>query len=279
MKQKILLADDSPTIRRLVAQTFVDGKFEVVAVSNGEAAIKALDEVRPAIVLADIYMPGKNGYEVCTYVRNHATFGGTPVVLLVGAFDAFDEQVAKRSGATANITKPFEPGALIELVRSLVPEREEVEEAPAIEEVEEAAAVPDVEAAPGIKDVTHVAEPEPVERRQAAVEEKPAPRAPAPIKPVPEATRAEVSPPPAAKAEPATESAGSEDLLGLETLFKDEPEAEAVAGAISDEDIDRIADRVIQRLTTQVIESIAWDIVPDITEKIVREELKRIDES
>lgn len=239
MKQKILLADDSPTIRRLVTQTFVDGKFEVVAVSNGDAAIKALEEVRPSIVLADIYMPGKNGYEVCAYVRNHATFGATPVILLVGAFDAFDEQVARRSGATANITKPFEPGALIELVRSLVARQEEVEK---VEEVERAE--------------------EPV---QAHAHEKTKPR---PVK-------IESGPPAAAKAGVSSES---DDLLGLQTIFKEEPEAET-AGAISDEDIDRIADRVIQRLSTQVIESIAWDIVPDITEKIVREELKRIDES
>src|SRR5438874_13269017 len=110
MKPKILLADDSPTIRRLVAQTFADGSFEIVEVSNGEAAIKAFEEARPSIVLADIYMPGKNGYEVCSYVRSHSTLGATPGVLLVGAFDAFDEEIAKKSGATANITKPFEPG-------------------------------------------------------------------------------------------------------------------------------------------------------------------------
>ena len=234
MKQKILLADDSPTIRRLVTQTFVDGKFEVVAVSNGEAAIKALEEVRPSIVLADIYMPGKNGYEVCAYVRNHATLSATPVVLLVGAFDAFDEQVARRSGATANITKPFEPGALIELVRSLVPPQEEVEE----------------------------------EQRETHAQEE--------TKPQPESARTGSSPPAPAKA---GGSGGSDDLLGLETIFKEEPEAESAAVGISDADIDRIADRVIQRLSTQVIESIAWDILPDITEKIVREELKRIDES
>src|SRR5437773_11998307 len=125
MKRTILLADDSPTIRRLVRQTFAEGSYEIVEVSNGEAAIKRLDEVQPSIVLADIYMPGKNGYEVCSYVRNHSTLGDIPVVLLVGAFDAFDEEVARQSGATANITKPFEPGALIELVRSLVPVDEE----------------------------------------------------------------------------------------------------------------------------------------------------------
>src|SRR5438034_5668444 len=128
MKPKILIADDSPTIRRLVAQTFADGSFEIVEVSNGEAAIKAFEEARPSVVLADIYMPGKNGYEVCAYIRNHPHLSKTPVVLLVGAFDAFDENAAKESGATASITKPFEPAALIDLVHSVVlPETEEVE--------------------------------------------------------------------------------------------------------------------------------------------------------
>jgi CheY-like chemotaxis protein len=121
MRRTILLADDSPTIRKLVTQTFADGDFDVVSVSNGDAAIKALDEKKPSVVLADIYMPGKNGYEVCKYVRNHPLMKTTPVVLLVGAFDAFDEDTAKQSGATANITKPFEPGSLIELVTSVLP--------------------------------------------------------------------------------------------------------------------------------------------------------------
>ena len=247
MKRTILLADDSPTIRRLVRQTFAEGSYEIVEVSNGEAAIKRLDEVRPSIVLADIYMPGKNGYEVCSHVRNHATLGDIPVVLLVGAFDAFDEEVARQSGATANITKPFEPGALIELVKSLVP----VEEEPEPEAVQMPVQMIDEE--------DRVAEPEP--EIELKLEEKtpaPAPE-PTPV-PVP----------------PSSAPSASEDLLGLETIFKDEPEA---AGGITEEDIDRIADRVIQRLSAQVIESIAWDIVPDITEKIVREELKRIDES
>ena len=121
MRRTILLADDSPTIRKLVTQTFADGDFDVVSVSNGDAAIKALEEKKPSVVLADIYMPGKNGYEVCKYVRNHPQMRTTPVVLLVGAFDAFDENTAKQSGATANITKPFEPGSLIDLVMSVLP--------------------------------------------------------------------------------------------------------------------------------------------------------------
>src|SRR5438094_1193934 len=162
MKRTILLADDSPTIRRLVRQTFAEGSYEIVEVSNGEAAIKRLDEVRPSIVLADIYMPGKNGYEVCSHVRNHPTLRDIPVILLVGAFDAFDEETAKQSGATANITKPFEPGALIELVRSLLspggdePEEEQEPE----EEPEQAAPVAVAVAAAGVTAAT-TAVPEP----------------------------------------------------------------------------------------------------------------------
>src|SRR6266699_4012065 len=98
MKRTILLADDSPTIRRLVTQTFAGANYKIVEVSNGEAAIKRLEELQPSIVLADIYMPGKNGYEVCAYVRHHPALNATPVILLVGAFDAFDEERAKRSG-------------------------------------------------------------------------------------------------------------------------------------------------------------------------------------
>lgn len=139
MRRTILLADDSPTIRRLVTQVFADGDFEVLSVSNGEAAIKTFEEARPSVVLADIYMPGKNGYEVSAYIRNHPERSATPVVLLVGAFDAFDEAIAKSAGATTHITKPFEPAALIELVTSvLLPEetaqRPESEFSEAVEE-------------------------------------------------------------------------------------------------------------------------------------------------
>ena len=266
MKRTILLADDSPTIRRLVRQTFAEGNFEIVEVSNGEAAIRRLDEVQPRIVLADIYMPGKNGYEVCSYVRNHPTLGDIPVVLLVGAFDAFDEEVARQSGATANITKPFEPGALIELVKSLVPAEEEPEPEPESEPVQMPTPVFEEQRAPFV-------EPEPETELDLEEEEPVFPGSA--LGPAPGPAAQAPAPEPVAAAQPG-ETPASEDLLGLEGLFKDEPEG---AGGITEEDIDRIADRVIQRLSAQVIESIAWDIVPDITEKIVREELRRIDES
>ena len=246
MRQTILLADDSPTIRRLVTHTFADADFKIVEVSNGDAAIKALEETKPHLVMADIYMPGKNGYEVCAYVRHHPALNSTPVILLVGAFDAFDEERAKRSGATANITKPFEPGALIDLVKSVLRNATEDESAGV-----EAPAPPVALAAPA---------PEP---------------APASA---PQPPRVSAAAQASGTAEASQTVATEEDLLGLGAIFQEEPVAQPPR-SMSDEEIDRIADRVIQKLSTQVIESVAWDIVPDITHKILREELKRIDES
>jgi CheY-like chemotaxis protein len=149
VKRSILLADDSPTIQRLVKQTFVDADLEIVAVSNGDAAVKKLSEVRPHLVLADVYMPGRNGYEVCTFIKNQPAYSNTPVVLLVGAFDAFDMETAKQAGASAHITKPFEPQALVDLVNSLLASvaTDTADEAPASPPVDSAGAAGQTEPA------------------------------------------------------------------------------------------------------------------------------------
>lgn len=121
MKKTILLADDSTTIQRLVAQTFEEGDdFKVVAVSNGDAAVRKFDEIHPTLVLADVFMPGKTGYEVCEYVREHPLLERTPVILLVGAFERFDEAEALRVGAYSKVSKPFEPQELFELVSKAI---------------------------------------------------------------------------------------------------------------------------------------------------------------
>jgi hypothetical protein len=215
-------------------------------------------------------MPGKNGYEVCSYVRGHQTLGSTPVILLVGAFDAFDEERAKKAGAAANITKPFEPGALIELVTSILPaEAAETEVATRPEDV---APEPESQPQPSTEgEIQSMAVPAQASAAVSPVPAEPPALAPAPA-PIAEAQVPEVAP---AMAPSTTPSAEEDDLLGLQGIFKEEPAAETPSTAISDEDIDRIADRVMQKMSSQVIQSIAWDIVPDIVEKIVREELKR----
>jgi CheY-like chemotaxis protein len=120
MKHTILLADDSSTIQRLIERTFENTEFEVTAVSNGDAAVQAIPSLRPSAVLADIHMPGKNGYEVCEFVKSDPSLSSTPVILLVGAFEVFDEAEATRVGAERRVTKPFEPKQLHRTVAELV---------------------------------------------------------------------------------------------------------------------------------------------------------------
>jgi CheY-like chemotaxis protein len=120
MGSKILLADDSITIQKVVNLTFADEGIEVVTVSNGDMAERRMQEINPDLVLADIFMPGKNGYELCQFIKESPQFRNVPVVLLVGAFEPFDQSEARRVHADAHLTKPFESRALVETVRKLI---------------------------------------------------------------------------------------------------------------------------------------------------------------
>ena len=106
--RKLLLADDSVTIQKVIDLTFGDEGIEVTTVSNGEQAISMLEELEPDIVLADIFMPGRSGYEVCEHIKRDERFRHIPVVLLVGSFEPFDEAEARRVGADDYLTKPFQ---------------------------------------------------------------------------------------------------------------------------------------------------------------------------
>ncbi|HYI08378.1 MAG TPA: response regulator [Thermoanaerobaculia bacterium] len=136
MPKKILLADDSITIQKVVELTFSDGDYEVTAVNNGAKAVAKLAEMRPDIILSDIIMPEKNGYEVCEYVKSHPDFRNIPVVLLTGTFEPFDPDRAEKAGCDAVVTKPFESQSLIHKVEELIAQSQS---APAAAEPEPAA--------------------------------------------------------------------------------------------------------------------------------------------
>ncbi len=119
--RKLLLADDSVTIQKVIELTFADEGVRVVAFGNGQSAIDWLSETAPDIVLADVFMPEKNGYEVCEYVKQHEKLKHIPVMLLVGSFEPFDEAEARRVGADDILTKPFQSiRRLIDRVGALV---------------------------------------------------------------------------------------------------------------------------------------------------------------
>src|SRR6516225_306240 len=103
----------------MVGLALKDQGIDVVAVGNGEAAVRKISDVRPDLVLADVFMPVRNGYEVCRYVKEDTSLSHIPVILLVGAFDPLDEQEAQRVGADGVLKKPFvPPDPLISMVKS-----------------------------------------------------------------------------------------------------------------------------------------------------------------
>lgn len=116
---KILVADDNSNIQKMVGLALKDQGIDVVAVGNGEAAVRKISDVHPDLVLADVFMPVRNGYEVCRYVKEDSALSHIPVILLVGAFDPLDEQEAQRVGADGVLKKPFvPPDPLISMVKS-----------------------------------------------------------------------------------------------------------------------------------------------------------------
>ncbi len=126
MGHRILLADDSLTIQKVVELTFSETDYELMAVGSGDRAVEALEEFRPAIVLADVVMPGLTGYEVCEAVKRRADGAAIPVILLTGTFEPFDRVRAERVGCDSIVTKPFDSHALSALVQQLIAKGAEV---------------------------------------------------------------------------------------------------------------------------------------------------------
>ena len=107
-QRKLLLADDSVTIQKVVNLTFADEGIEVITVGDGDAALEKIKESAPDLVMADVNMPGLNGYQLCEKIRQSDALKKTPVILLVGSFEPFDETEARRVGANDFLTKPFQ---------------------------------------------------------------------------------------------------------------------------------------------------------------------------
>ena len=118
--RKLLLADDSVTIQRVIELTFSGEDIQVVAVNDGEQAIARIPTELPDIVLADIGMPKKGGYDVAAFVKGRADLEHIPVLLLAGAFEPVDQARAEQVRCDGVLIKPFEPRQVIERVRELL---------------------------------------------------------------------------------------------------------------------------------------------------------------
>lgn len=120
MKKKLLLADDSITIRKVVGMIFAAEDYELLVAGDGNTAYEMAIAHTPELVIADVSMPGKDGFELCRAVKSHPALAATSVLLLPGAFEVFDEQKAALVGADGWLVKPFESKTLIDKVKALL---------------------------------------------------------------------------------------------------------------------------------------------------------------
>jgi len=307
MSKKLLLADDSITIQKVIGITFANEDYDLTIVDNGDAALQKAQADKPHLILADVFMPGKNGYELCAAVKQDPNLQNVPVLLLTGTFEPFDEEKAVSSGANGWIAKPFESQSLIEKVEALIGG------APA-------AAPPVAPAAP---------KPAPV----AAPTPPPQPVAP-PVKPATPAPdhwgdiSLDETPQPAIAVEaPVFEDAAdfiiddgsgadfddSSDVWGdsEETIEMAEPEVmaveptpppqpaappirppaptpppppvapaapvgnvEAKVAGMSEADLQR----VVEKVASAILEKVAWEVVPDLAENLIKDEIRKLRE-
>ena len=120
MSIKVLVADDSITIQKVIGIIFGGDEYSLTIVDNGKSAVDKAREINPDILLIDVLMPGMTGYEAAELVRSIPALADKPILLLTGSFEPFDEEKAKKCGADDFIAKPFESQQIITKVKELL---------------------------------------------------------------------------------------------------------------------------------------------------------------
>jgi CheY-like chemotaxis protein len=119
---RILLADDSPHAQRMGERILREEGFEVVSLTDGDVVLLRLADVDPDLILADVFLPGKSGLDLCRHVKNDPSQRHIRVVLTAGLLEPFDEEEAVRAGCDAILKKPFEASKVMETIHPLVKE-------------------------------------------------------------------------------------------------------------------------------------------------------------
>jgi CheY-like chemotaxis protein len=117
---RILLADDSPQALRLAEQILTSQSIEVVSVTDGATALRRLADVNPDLLITDVYLPTKSGFDLARFLKSQPQHRHVPVIFAAAPVDEFDEQDAKNAGADVVLRKPFEASTLLGAVEQLL---------------------------------------------------------------------------------------------------------------------------------------------------------------
>ena len=273
----LLLADESITIQRVIELIFADHDVDVVTVADGDEAIRRVDAAPPDIVLADIGIPGRNGYELAGYLKHNPRLAHIPVVLLAGAFDSVDRERARAAGCAGILTKPLDPQLVISRVQELLAGPAD---APSLESglpgvppghaphaAGEEAGDPFSDRARQLESYFDTLDAAFADRLKSAAREESGGAAP---DDVPNLVRAGDSMTPA----PSTLADTFAALLAEKV---DQPASQPQARrAVTDEIVEEVSRRVLAELSERVVRDRVSEIVSAIAERLVREEIERI---
>lgn len=117
---KVLVIDDSKTIRRSAENLLTKEGYDVITATDGFDALAKIAEARPEIIFVDIMMPRLDGYQTCALIKNNSEFKATPVVMLSSKDGLFDKAKGRIVGSDQYITKPFSRDELLGTIKTLV---------------------------------------------------------------------------------------------------------------------------------------------------------------
>jgi CheY-like chemotaxis protein len=117
---RILVADDSPEILALVSQRLSEGGYQVLKAADGEAALELARSEQPDVVLLDVVMPGRNGWEVARALRGDPATSAIRIVVMTALGEEINQRTAPLYGADATLAKPFDLDDLDQVIRDMV---------------------------------------------------------------------------------------------------------------------------------------------------------------
>jgi CheY-like chemotaxis protein len=240
---RILVADDSVTIQKMVGLAFNNEDATVAAVSSRDAVMETLHSFKPDIALVNVCIPGGNGYEICEHIKSNPEFADTPVLLLVGAFESYDEAEAARVRSNGHLVKPFNTSELIEIVHSLVGEKKMIVQGVGMSINSSAGNISTLSGA----------------ESSSAVDER-----------VWESFTGSSQILELFDRETLTAAASMAAKYRLESEANVKAAAEVRAAQLTDVIIDQVVERVVQRMSPDVIREVAWEVVPELSELLIR---------
>ncbi len=304
MGERILLADDSFTIQKVVSLALSDESFEIRTVSNGDAVMDAIREFKPDLILLDINLSGKSGYELCEMIKSSPFYSHIPIILLRGTFEPYDPERLKNLKYEDIITKPFDSAMFSSRVKEILrkkkeeltyptslPEEAKEEEIPPPPS-EEAPFTEEVEKDRKVEEQIFAGKTWESIAQEAILGEEGEEVNPFLEEEIVEGPKMEgTSGVPSDEfileitEKPATEiPLEIEAPLEKEEVFKPKEEsfelpkfrAEETPIYLSEESIEKIAKKVVEMISPEIIKEVAWEVIPDLAEIIIKEELEKI---